>query len=210
LCSPDLATPVSATPVLDAVRALGRNPVGDRAVVLIDGPSGAGKSTLADAVLAAWPGPVLPTLVRLDDVYPGWGGLDAAIDQIGRLVLGARHAGRPAAWQRYDWAAARPAEWHSIDPGRPLVIEGCGALAEGHAALSDVRVWLDADDGIRKQRALARDGGGFEAHWDQWQGDWEAYRDRDQPERWATVRLTGTPLGSDAPPVPQAKAVPPQ
>jgi hypothetical protein len=23
-----------------------------------------------------------------------------------------------------------------------------------------------------------------------------AYRDRDQPERWATIRLTGTPLGS--------------
>jgi len=203
LCSPDLVAPV-----LDAVRALGRMPVGDRAVILIDGPSGAGKSTLADAVLAAWPGPVQPALVRLDDVYPGWGGLDAAIDQIGRLVLGARRAGRAAAWQRYDWAAARPAEWHSVDPGRPLVIEGCGALAAAHAGLSDVRVWLDADDGIRKQRALARDGGGFEAHWDQWQQDWQAYRDRDQPERWATVRLTGTPL--DSPKSPEAKAVPPQ
>ncbi|WP_166787967.1 ATP-binding protein [Cryobacterium adonitolivorans] len=196
--------------MLDAVRALGRNPVGDRAVILIDGPSGAGKSTLADAVVAAWPGPVPPTLVRLDDVYPGWGGLDAAVDLVGRLVLGARHTGRPAAWQRYDWAAASPAEWHSVDPGRPLVIEGCGALARAHALVSDVRVWLDADDGIRKQRALARDGGGFEAHWDQWQHDWVAYRTRDQPERWATVRLTGTPLGSDAPVPAHPKAVPPQ
>jgi len=205
LCSPDLVAPV-----LDAVRALGRNPVGDRAVILIDGPSGAGKSTLADAVLAAWPGPVPPTLVRLDDVYPGWGGLDAAIDQIGRLVLGARHAGRPAAWQRYDWAAAAPADWHDVDPDRPLVIEGCGALAKAHAGLSDVRVWLDADDGIRKQRALERDGGGFEAHWDQWQRDWQAYRDRDEPERWATVRLTGTPPGPDAPAAAPTKAVLPQ
>ena len=205
MCSPDLVGPV-----LDAVRALGRHPVGDRAVILIDGPSGAGKSTLADAVLAAWPGPDRPTLVRLDDVYPGWGGLDSAIEQIGRLVLGARHAGRPAAWQRYDWALAGPAEWHGVDPGLPLVIEGCGALAAAHSALSDVRVWLDADDGIRKQRALARDGGGFEAHWDQWQQDWEAYRHRDQPERWATVRLAGTPLGSDAPAAPEAKAGPQQ
>ena len=196
--------------MLDAVRALGRNPVGDRAVILIDGPSGAGKSTLADAVLAAWPGPVPPTLVRLDDVYPGWGGLDAAIDQVGRLVLGARHSGRPAAWQRYDWAAEGPAEWHSVDPDRPLVIEGCGALARAHASLSDVRVWLDADDGIRKQRALARDGGGFEAHWDQWQQDWEAYRTREQPERWADVRLTGTPPGTDVPAAPDPKSGPPQ
>lgn len=198
------------TPVLDAVRALGRNPVGARAVVLIDGPSGAGKSTLADAVVAAWPGPVPPTLVRLDDVYPGWGGLDAAIDMVGRHVLRARQDGRPAAWRRYDWATASPAEWHTVDPDRPLLIEGCGALARAHAPLSDVRVWLDADDGIRKQRALARDGGGFEAHWDQWQQDWEAYRARDQPERWAGVRLTGTPLQSDAPAAAEAKAVPPQ
>ena len=201
MCSPDpgpdpqparLLTPL-LRPVLEAVRALDRHPVGDRAVLLIDGPSGAGKSTLADAVLAAWPGPVAPILVRLDDIYPGWGGLDAAVEQIGTRVLEPRRSGEPAAWQRHDWVVDAPAEWHDVDPGRPLIVEGCGALARAHTRLSDVRVWLDADDGIRKQRALERDGGVFEAHWDQWQRDWERYRKRERPELWASVRLTATP-----------------
>ena len=197
MSSPDVAAaplpgPLLA-PVLAAVRALGRTPVGDRAVVLIDGPSGAGKSTLAAAVLAAWPGPVAPTLVRLDDIYPGWGGLDAAIGQIGAHLLGPRRVGEPAAWQRHDWITDAAAEWHSVDPARPLIVEGCGALARAHAGLSDLRVWLDADDGIRKKRALDRDGGGFEAHWDQWQRDWERYRERERPDLWANLRLTATP-----------------
>ena len=180
-------------PVVAQVRALGRQPVGDRAVVLIDGPSGAGKSTLADALVAAWPGPDRPTLVRLDDIYPGWGGMDAAIGLIGSRLLTPRHAGRSAAWQRHDWAADAPAEWHPVDPTRPLIIEGCGALARAHAGVSDVRVWLQADDGIRKERALARDNGGFEAHWDHWQQEWEAYLEREQPEQSATLRLVAIP-----------------
>ena len=179
--------------MLAAVRALGRIPIGDRAVVLIDGPSGAGKSTLADALLAAWPGPIAPSLVRLDDIYPGWGGLDAAVEQIGAHLLGPRRAGEAAAWLRHDWVTDASAEWHSVDPARPLIVEGCGALARAHTGLSDVRVWLDADDGIRKQRALERDGGGFEARWDQWQRDWARYREREQPDRWASLRLTATP-----------------
>lgn len=186
-------------------------------MVLIDGPSGAGKSTLADALVTAWPGPIDPVLVRLDDIYPGWGGLDAAIEHIGGRVLAPRRAGRPAAWQRHDWVTGLPAEWRSVDPARPLIVEGCGALAGAHAGLSDVRVWLDADDGIRKERALTRDGGGFEAHWDQWQRDWERYRARERPEQWATVRLTATPgggrrerTGTGAPAASAPKSTPPQ
>jgi len=46
-------------------------------VVLIDGPAGAGKSTLADGLARNWPGAIPPTLVRMDDIYPGWEGLAA-------------------------------------------------------------------------------------------------------------------------------------
>lgn len=161
-------------------------------VVLIDGPSGAGKSTLADALVVAWPGPLCPTLVRLDDIYLGWQGLDAAVAHLADQVLTPRKRGRPASWQRYDWDRGQPAEWHPVDPARPLIVEGCGALAAAHAPLSDIRVWLGADDLIRKQRALARDGELFRSHWDQWQTDWETYREREQPERQATIRLAGT------------------
>ncbi len=159
------------------------------AVVLIDGPSGAGKSTLADQVLAAWPGERRPTLVRLDDIYPGWGGLDAGILHLERHVLAPRRAGRPAAWQRFDWTVEAPLEWHEVDPDFPLIVEGCGALARSHLALSDIRVWLDAEDQSRKRRAIARDGERFLAHWDEWQQEWERYLLRDNPAELATLRL---------------------
>lgn len=160
------------------------------AVVLIDGPSGAGKSTLADTLLLAWPGELRPALVRLDDIYPGWSGLDDAITHLRSHVLEPRRRGLHAAWQRFDWASGRPAEWRSVAPDRPLIVEGCGALFAGAEALSDVRVWLGADDALRKHRALSRDGELFRAHWDQWQADWAAYCERESPQARATVRLT--------------------
>ena len=43
------------------------------AVLLIDGRSGSGKTELARAVVAGVPE---AQLVRLDDLYPGWGGLE--------------------------------------------------------------------------------------------------------------------------------------
>ncbi|TFC95864.1 ATP-binding protein [Cryobacterium breve] len=174
-------------PVLRVLAGAGATPV-----VLIDGPSGAGKSTLADALVEAWPGALRPSLVRLDDIYPGWRGLDAAALHLAEHVLAPRALGRPAAWQRYDWARGEPAEWHPVPSARALIVEGCGTLAAAHAAQSDIRVWLGADGRIRKQRALARDGDVFRAHWDQWESDWEAYREREQPERQATVVLLGT------------------
>jgi len=177
------------TPVAAVLRAVAQ--AGPAPVVLIDGPSGAGKSTLADQLVAAWPGPRAPTLVRLDDIYPGWQGLDAAVQQVTRRLLAPRKAGLPAAWRRYDWDRGEPAEWHPVDPAGPLIVEGCGALAAAHTALSDIRVWLTADDTLRKARALARDGEVFRTHWDEWQLEWEEYRAREKPERWATLRLGG-------------------
>jgi uridine kinase len=183
LSSVELTNPL-LTPVLRAVAGGRAN-----AVVLIDGPSGSGKSTLADDLVGAWPTGSVPVLVRLDDIYPGWNGLDAAAAHLTESVLLPRAAGRPAAWQRWDWAAGRAAEWHPVDPSRPLIVEGCGTLARANVLISDVRVWLEADTAVRKRRALARDGATFGDHWEQWQDEWEAYCARETPEHWADIRL---------------------
>lgn len=177
-------------PILAALRDAGPTPV-----VLIDGPSGAGKSTLADSLVAAWPDGPAPVLVRLDDIYPGWDGLDAAAAHLTEHVLRPRSEGRPAAWRRWDWVENAAAEWHPVDPALPLVVEGCGALAAANVTLSDVRVWLDAEDAVRKRRAIARDGAVFSEHWSQWQGEWEAYRARESPDRWADIRLVSPDSG---------------
>jgi len=161
-------------------------------VVLIDGPSGAGKSTFADALVAAWPGDAAPTLVHMDDVYPGWDGLAAGAREVHELLLLPRSEGRPAGWRRYDWSIEAPRDWVPVDASCPLIVEGCGTLLAANVPLSDVRVWITADDAVRKRRALARDHGAFDAHWDRWQRQFEEFVAAEHPADGATVLLDGT------------------
>lgn len=175
-----------------AVTAAVAQAPGRAPVVLIDGPSGAGKSSLADLLIAEWPFDGAPRLVRMDDLYPGWGGLDAASDALGRELLAPLRVAGHGRWRRWDWAEDRPAEWHAVHGIQPLVVEGCGTLAGANAANADLRLWLDAEDTLRKRRALARDGLAFEAHWDQWQHDFERYLEREHPRDNADLVLDVT------------------
>ncbi|MET1052255.1 MAG: ATP-binding protein [Mycetocola sp.] len=163
---------------------LSRGPVD---TVLIDGPSGAGKSTLADALLAEWPGAV--TLVRMDNIYPGWGGLHAGSRHVYEHVLEPRHRSEESRWRRHDWESGSAAEWHAVPAARSLILEGCGVLSGENAPLATVRVWLEADDRVRKQRALARDNGGFDEHWDDWDAQFRRFVSSEHPESAADIRL---------------------
>lgn len=132
---------------------------GRRLVVLVDGRSGTGKTTLGTALAAE----LDAVVVHLDDVYPGWDGLRAAADAVVSDVLGP-----PSGHRRWDWDASEPAEWVSIDPVAPIVVEGCGALSRASAPLASLRVWLEADDAVRWDRAIGRDGAVFEREWERW------------------------------------------
>jgi uridine kinase len=160
-------------------------------VVLIDGPSGAGKSTFADTVVASWPDANV-RLVRMDDLYPGWDGLDAASAAVHDDLLDPMRTTGIGRWRRWDWTASQPAEWHEIAAGSPLVVEGCGCLSRRAAPLADLRVWLTADDGVRKRRALTRDAGGFDAHWDGWERQWQRFVRRESPRPLADLVIDTT------------------
>lgn len=153
---------------------------GPRPVVLIDGRSGSGKSTLARELVSRWPG---AQLVRLDDVYPGWDGLEAASSQVAGRML----AASDPAWQRWDWAVGEPAEWRQIDTTAPLVIEGVGALSRASRALATFGVWVELDDARRKLRALERDGATYEPHWEHWAAQELQFIEREHPERLADL-----------------------
>jgi len=133
-------------------------------ITLVDGPSGSGKSDYG-VWLAAERGAVL---VSLDDVYPGWDGLDAGSWHIHRNVLLPISQGLPGRYQRWDWRLGVPAEWVDVSSSRPVVIEGCGAIRREGLAIRADRVWVGAASDVRKRRALERDGDMYAPHWQRW------------------------------------------
>ena len=130
-------------------------------------------------------------LVRLDDVYPGWDGLEEASRHVHDSVLTARPR-----WRRWDWEAAAPAEWHELDPLRPILVEGCGALSRESRRRADLGVWVELNGERRKARALARDGGLYEPHWDRWAAQEEEFLLREDPRGLADVVVDGSSLQS--------------
>lgn len=153
---------------------------GARPVVLVDGRSGSGKTTLAGELLSGWVG---AQLVRLDDVYPGWDGLEAGSLQVAGLMLAASAPG----WRQWDWQAARPGPWHPLDPRLPLIVEGAGALSRANRGLATFGIWVETDDALRKQRALARDGDTYAPYWDRWAAQEAGFIAREHPQAIADL-----------------------
>jgi len=143
-----------------------------RPIVLIDGGSGSGKTTLAPHLAAA----LGAELVHLDDFYPGWDGLEDGSRHVHDFVLSPEPR-----WQRWDWVDDRPAEWHELDPTRPLVVEGSGSLSRANRALATYGIWVELDAVTRKQRALLRDGDAYAPHWDRWAAQEATFAARERP-----------------------------
>ncbi|MGW5260856.1 hypothetical protein ACWEQG_07780 [Microbispora sp. NPDC004025] len=157
-------------------------------VLAVEGRSGAGKSTLAAAVAAALTAPV----VRMDDLYDGWDGLQAGVDALLEWVLRPLGRGDRARWRRYDWARGRYAEWHELPGADTVVIEGVGCGAREAGPYLSGLVWLEAAEEVRRARALARDGEVYAPHWRRWAEQEERYYARhDVRSRAGLVIVTG-------------------
>ena len=107
-------------------------------------------------------------MVSLDDVYPGWDGLDAGSHHVYREVVLALAEGRTGRYRRWDWREERPAEWVEVFHPDLVVIEGCGALRREASLFSSERFWIEADEEVRVSRTRERDGGAFEDFWARW------------------------------------------
>jgi hypothetical protein len=164
----------------ELIRELVKKIPGDPPTVLIDGRSGSGKTELAMALA----GVLGAQLLRLDDVYPGWDGLEDASWQVAGII----ETGR---WRRWDWASSRLAEWNTLDPGRPRIIEGSGALTRASRERATFGIWVELDAPTRKTRALARDGAPYEPHWDAWAEQEQQHIDRERPDLLADVVVDG-------------------
>jgi uridine kinase len=100
-------------------------------------------------------------------------------------------------WRRFDWDSNTLAEWHTLDPSRPIVVEGCGALSAANRKLATLGLWVELDDATRKRRALLRDGDSYAPHWDDWAVQEEAFIAREQPIQRADAIVDGVDVTTE-------------
>ncbi|MHA6624775.1 uridine kinase [Pseudonocardia sichuanensis] len=149
-----------------AVEVLAAPPrCGPTRLVCVDGPSGSGKTTFAARLAAALGGsPVL----HMDDIYPGWDGLAAAVPLLHDQVVGPLAAARAARYRPYDWHRGEFAQPRELGTPPVLVVEGAGSGARVVAARAVLLVWIDAPREERYRRGIARDGDTYRPHWERW------------------------------------------
>ena len=171
-------------------KAQQRTPVGTATTVLaLDGPSGAGKSTLADELLTALPVETT-ALVRMEDLYPGWDGLEAATLRLATEVLPPLRRGEPARIRRWDWDRDRYGTVQDVVPAKLVtIVEGVGSGTLAAASSISALVYLDAPEQVRYQRAMTRDGEGYRPHWERWAAQERAYFAREDPAGRADLRF---------------------
>ncbi len=163
-------------------------------VVSVEGRSGSGKSTVAERVrreLAAIDEPV--ATLTMEDLYPGWEGLEQAPELLRAWVLEPLAEGRSAAWRRYDWERGVFEErWRSLPEelaeGGTLLVEGCGSGAGIVRDSIDVLVWVAAPDRLRRARLDAREDADLYAPFRAlWARQEESLYSRDHPRERADL-----------------------
>lgn len=178
----------SAAEAIERVAALCARPGGATLWVGIDGCGAAGKSTLARRIAAAVPGCVL---VAVDD-FSGPRVAEWDWDRFRAQVLLPLLAGRAARYQRWDWDLDAGAEWHDIEPGRVVLVEGVSSTRQEVGAPWTLRIWVETPPEVRLARALERDGPAMRSIWLQrWMPSEDAYVARERPQERVDLVVSG-------------------
>ncbi|MHA6796785.1 hypothetical protein ACVGVM_25230 [Pseudonocardia bannensis] len=165
------------------VRARPRPPGGVR-LVTIDGYSGSGKTELAGRLAGALDAPV----ITLEELYPGWDGLAAAVPLAVEWIAVPLAAGRAARWHRYDWVRGVRDEWREQPPAPVVILEGCGSGAAALRPYTSTAIWVDVPPGERERRLRARaDWPDYALHRDGWAAQEDAFHAADHTRGRADV-----------------------
>jgi chloramphenicol 3-O-phosphotransferase len=169
---------------------------GSTRLVCVDGPSGSGKTTLSARLAAALRG---PPVLHMEDLYPGWDGLAAAVPLLDEQVVTPLAAGRAARYHRYDWHRGEFAEERDLGTPPLLVVEGVGCGARVIAARAVLLVWIEAPREERFRRGIARDGETYRPHWERWARQEALHFAAEATGCRADVRVDGAPASPHDP-----------
>ncbi|WP_433505717.1 hypothetical protein ACQP04_04010 [Pseudonocardia halophobica] len=152
---------VTAGALPDLVRESPPGPGGCR-LVTVDGWSGSGKSALADRLGLALDAPVL----SIEELYPGWDGLAAAIPLAREWIAEPLFRGRAAFWWPWIWERDERSPVPRTQPCVPVVVlEGCGSGAAALRPFTSTAIRVDCPPGERERRLHARpDWPGYAPH----------------------------------------------
>ena len=175
------------SPIARFVRNADLRNCGATRVVLVDGRSGSGKTFYAAMFAQA----LDATVVHMDDLYPGWDGLDAGIEILARDILLPLSIARPVRYHRWDWANDRWGDEVDIGVPEMLIVEGTGACSAATLPFSVLSVWVDAPDADRYRRAMERDGRVYAENWDRWAAQENAHFAREDTRHECSHEIDG-------------------
>ncbi len=165
-------------------------------IILIDGRAASGKSSLAADLKNALFKELeqAPRLIHMDDLYPGWEGLQLGSYYLNQQILQPLSNGKTAHWQLWDWQKAERGRadepgngWREFAGGTPLIVEGCGALSRVSGELAHLRVWIEAPKELRHARWIERDGEKFNDYWNIWAAQEDEFYEQQKSKQLADL-----------------------
>ena len=168
----------------------------------IDGCGGAGKSSLAKRIERECP---QAEVIHMDDFYlpssqrfpliPKHSPIGCNYDwrRLEMQVLKPLSDGAGARYQRYDWETDQLAEWHNVQEGGPIIIEGTYSIRKELSVYYDYTIWVECPRWLRLERGLDRDGETARPMWEEnWMVFEDLYIEEHQPMERAGLVVDGT------------------
>ncbi|MFC4564767.1 hypothetical protein ACFO4E_23150 [Nocardiopsis mangrovi] len=174
-------------------------------VLAVEGRSGSGKSLLASLLADRIGCPV----VHMDDLYPGWTGLAAAVPLALDHVVAPLARGRDPRWPRFDWERGRHAGWAGTAARDTLILEGCGSGARDLRPYLSALIWVDAPAQVRARRLAHRaDAAAYAPYRRMWARQEDAFYAAHEPHAHADLVLDNARDHPDPHASPDSPAVP--